>query len=50
MTKPVCPIHSNGDVGHDNSSPTFTLMALVTLLLKMVDNGERDGRKGSVEI
>jgi len=46
----VCPIHCNGGTGQVNNSPLCILMVLVNCLLKMLDNGDCDGRKGPVEI
>ena len=46
----VCPIHFNGGAGHDNIFPFCMLMPLLNNLLKMVDKGDCDGRKGRVEI
>ena len=48
--KSVCPTHCNGGVGHDNNFPLCILMALVNHVLKMVDKGDSEGRKGPVEI
>ena len=46
----VCPTHCNGGAAHDNNFPVFILMALVNQVLKMVDKGDSEGRKGPVEI
>ena len=46
----LCPVHSNGGAGHDNTFPFCILMPLVNTLLKMVDKGDCEGRKGRVEI
>ena len=46
----VCPIHSNGGAGHDNNFLLFILMALVNHVLKIVDKGDCEGRKGRVDI
>ena len=51
-TASVCPLHSNGGAGQDNNFPIGISMALdlVNHVLKMVDNGDCEGRKGPVEI
>ena len=46
----VCPVHFNDGAGHDNNSPAHILMAPVNSLLKMLDRGDCEGRKGGVEI
>ncbi len=46
----VCPVHTNGGAGHDDSFPTRILMALVNSLLNDLDRGDWDGRNGLVEI
>jgi len=46
----MCPVHRNGGAGHENNFPVFILIALVNLVLKMVDKGDCEGRKGPVEI
>ena len=46
----VCPIHSKGGAGHANNFPLTTLMALVNHVLKVVDEGDCEGRNGRVEI
>jgi len=46
----VCPIHCNGGAGHVNNFPFCTLMVLVKHLLKMLDKGDCEGRKGPVEM
>ena len=50
VTGPECPIHCNGGVGHDNNFPLCILILLVNHLLKMLDKGDCEGRKGPVEI
>ena len=46
----VCPTHCNGGVGQDNNFPLCILIVLVNHVLKMVDKGDSEGRKGPVEI
>jgi len=46
----VCPIHCNGGAGHVNNLPLCILIVLVNHLLKMLDKGDCEGRKGPVEI
>ena len=46
----VCPVHSNGGGGHDDSFPTRILMGLVNSLLNILDKGDCDGMNGCVEI
>ena len=50
VTLPVCPIHFNGGAGHDNNFPPFILIPLVKCVMKIVDKGESNGRKGCVEM
>ena len=50
LTTDVCPIHCNGGAGHDNNFPLCILMVLGNHVLKMVDKGDSEGRKGPVEI
>ena len=50
LTASVCPTHSNGGTGHDNNPPLCTLMPLVKLVLKAIDKGDCDGRKGRADI
>ena len=50
VTARVCPIHCNGGAGHDNNFPLCILMVLVNHVPKMVDKGESEGRKGTVEM
>ena len=50
VTASVCPIHCNGGAGHDNNFPLCILMVLVNHVLKIVDKGVSEGRKGPVEI
>ena len=51
-TPPVCPIHVDGGVGHDNNFPLCIRMVLdlLNLVLKRLDKGDSEGRKGPVEI
>jgi hypothetical protein len=49
VIEPECPIHCIG-AGHDNNFPVCILMVLVNHLLKMLDKGDCEGRKGPVEI
>ena len=48
----MCPIHVDGGVGHDNSFPLCISMDLdlLYLVLKRMDKGDCEGRKGPVEI
>ena len=46
----VCPIHCNGGVGQDNNFPLFILIVLVNHVIKIVDKGDSEGKKGPVEI
>ena len=46
----VCLIHCNGRAGHDINFPLCILMVLVNHMLKVVDKGNSEGRKGPVEI
>jgi len=46
---PVCPIHDNGNAGHDDNPPLTILMALVNLVLKVFGKVECKGKKGRVE-
>jgi len=46
----VCPIHCNGGAGHDNNFPFRILMDFVNRVLKMVDKGDCEGRKGPIDI
>ena len=50
VTDKVCRIHCNGGAGHDNNFPRCILMVLMNHVLKMVDKGDSEGRKGPVEI
>ena len=50
LTAPARSIHSSGGAPHDNSFPLDILMALVNLVLKVIDKGDCEGRKGPVEI
>src|SRR5258706_130367 len=52
LTPAVCPIHVDGGVGHDNNFPLCIPMALalVNLVLKRMDKGDCEGRKGPVEM
>ena len=50
VTRPVCPIHSNGGTGHDDNPPLFNSMPLVKCVQKVADKCECEGRKGRVEI
>ena len=50
LTALMCPVHTNGGAGHDNSLPLCTLIDLVNHVLKTVDRGDCKGRKGLVEI
>ena len=50
VMNPVCPIHSNGGAGHNNSFPLCILMTLLNVEPKIVDRGDGEGRKGPVEI
>jgi hypothetical protein len=50
VTASVCPIHCNGGAGHDSKFPLLTFMVFVNHVLKMVDKGDSEGRKGPVEI
>jgi hypothetical protein len=50
VTAPVCPTNCNGGAGHDNNFPLCILMVLVKNVLKTVDKGDSEGRKGPVEI
>ena len=47
---PACPVHSRGGAGHDGWLPARILMALVNSLLKILDNGDCEGRNGRPEI
>ena len=47
---PACPVHVTGGAGHDDCFPTRILMALVNSLMKVLDNGDREGRNGPPEI
>ena len=49
-TLSVCPLHLKGFAGHDDNFPLCTLMAFVNRVLKIVDNGDSDGKNGCVEI
>ena len=46
----VCPLHFNGCAGHDNNFLLRTLIALANHVLKIVDNGDSEGRNGCVDI
>ena len=50
VTAEVCPIHCNGGAGHDTNFPLCILMDLGSHVLKIVDKGDSEGRKGPVEI
>ena len=50
LTTLECPIHCNGGAGQDNNFPFCTLIVLVNHLLKVLDKGDCEGRKGPVEI
>ena len=50
FTLRVCPFHSNGGPGHDDSFPTRTLMLSVNFVVNVVDNSDCEGRNGPVEI
>ena len=49
-TLSVCPLHLEGLTGHDNNFPLCILIAFVNHVLKIVDNGDSDGKNGGVEI
>ena len=46
----VCPAHTNGSAGHDDSFPTHILMVLVNSLLNILDKGDCEGKNGPIEI
>jgi hypothetical protein len=46
----MCPVHFNGDAGHDNRFPVRLFIPLVNSLLKMLNKGDCKGRNGRVEI
>jgi len=46
----VCPVHFKGGAGHDNNFPVSILITLVNVVLKIVDKGDCEGRKGADEI
>ena len=49
-TLSVCPLRLKGFAGHDNSFLLCILIAFVNCVLKIVDNGDSDGKNGCVEI
>jgi hypothetical protein len=45
----ACPVHVDGDAGHDNRLPARISIALVNSLLKILDKGDCEGRNGPAE-
>src|SRR6266404_3241025 len=51
VTRSVCPIHSSGGDGHDNSLPLCTFIPSVNHVLNtVVDKCDSEGRNGPAEI
>ena len=45
----MCPLHLKGGTGHDSNFPLSILINLVNRVLKIIDNGDSEGRNGGVE-